>query len=80
MLSSEIFADGEQVGDVGKLRQLHSIIYWRAQTPAEVNGVRTKLGLFNERTSDQESPQEMERREQWAKHYRWAHVNKPSRK
>jgi len=80
VLSSEIFADGEQVGDVGKLRQLHSIIYGRAQTPAEVNGVRTKLGLFNERTSDQESPQEMERREQWAKHYRWAHVNKPSRR
>jgi hypothetical protein len=78
VLDSEFFADGEKVGDVGKLRQLHSIIYGRVQTPDVVNGLRQKLGLFDGPAN--EATREMTHLQNWARRWRWAHVNKPSRK
>jgi len=78
VLDSEFFADGEKVGDVGKLRQLHSIIYGRVQTPDVVNGLRQEFGLFDGPSS--EATREMTHLRNWVRRWRWAHVNKPSRK
>ena len=45
ILRSELFDDGEVVGDISKLHKLHEIIYGRAETPADIAGLRSRLGL-----------------------------------
>ena len=84
ILRSEFFDDGEKVGDVRKLYRLRDIIFGRAETPGDIVEMSMKLGLQNPDASLGSSTAQtapvMEHHENWLKNYRWAHVNKPTKR